>query len=538
MRMRNSAQSSSAQLSSAQSGSHRWDVVVVGGGHNALTAAAYLARAGRRVLVLERLGARRRRGGVGDGAFAGRRRAAVALLLPGQPAARSTIIDDLGLDMRLPGAASRPTRPTRRSGRGLLVDADDADATRRSFAAHRARRRDAGLDRALRRHRSVWRGALFPTLHRAAAHPRRTPSARWATTRCGPTLIERPLGASDRGALRRRPRARRRRDRRAHRHVRPPRRPVLGQNRCFLYHVIGNGTGDWDVPVGGMGAVTGALERAARDGGRRIVTGAEVTAIDARRARSRTPRRREQRVGRSGAGQRRAGRAGAACAGSEPGARRPRAPGEGEPAAAAAAPAARRRVPTRGGVRRHLPHQRVLRRSSSRAYAAARRGAVPDPLPCEIYCHSLTDPTILAPELAASGAPHADGVRPARPRRGCSPTDDDDALRARLRAASSPRSTSVLAEPIADLLVDRRRRAPCIETTHPRPRASPRHARRQHLPRRPRLAVRSTTVTPRAPPPGAGAWRPTTPASCSAAPVPCGAAGSAASAGTMPRWRC
>src|SRR5215468_3208475 len=30
-----------------------WDVVVVGGGHNGLTCAAYLARAGRSVLVLE-----------------------------------------------------------------------------------------------------------------------------------------------------------------------------------------------------------------------------------------------------------------------------------------------------------------------------------------------------------------------------------------------------------------------------------------------------------------------------------------------------
>src|SRR3989440_10082006 len=31
-----------------------WDAVVVGGGHNGLTAAAYLAKAGQSVLVLER----------------------------------------------------------------------------------------------------------------------------------------------------------------------------------------------------------------------------------------------------------------------------------------------------------------------------------------------------------------------------------------------------------------------------------------------------------------------------------------------------
>jgi phytoene dehydrogenase-like protein len=48
---------------------------------------------------------------------------------------------------------------------------------------------------------------------------------------------------------------------------------------CFLYHVIGGGTGDWDVPTGGMGSVSSALEKSARQAGATIVTGARVTRI-------------------------------------------------------------------------------------------------------------------------------------------------------------------------------------------------------------------------------------------------------------------
>ena len=56
--------------------------------------------------------------------------------------------------------------------------------------------------------------------------------------------------------------------------------PSLTQNVCFLYHVLGGGTGDWDVPIGGMGAVTAALATAAVGYGAEITTGAEVFAVD------------------------------------------------------------------------------------------------------------------------------------------------------------------------------------------------------------------------------------------------------------------
>ena len=64
--------------------------------------------------------------------------------------------------------------------------------------------------------------------------------------------------------------------------------PSLIQNRCFLYHLIGNGTGEWRVPVGGMGAVTSAMLRRATE------RGAEIRH---RRRRQQHPRRHGRRRG-------------------------------------------------------------------------------------------------------------------------------------------------------------------------------------------------------------------------------------------------
>jgi phytoene dehydrogenase-like protein len=58
-----------------------------------------------------------------------------------------------------------------------------------------------------------------------------------------------------------------------------PHDPTLLQNRCFLLHVTGHGTGEWQVPIGGMGALVAGLVASAREGGAKLVAGASVESI-------------------------------------------------------------------------------------------------------------------------------------------------------------------------------------------------------------------------------------------------------------------
>jgi phytoene dehydrogenase-like protein len=95
------------------------------------------------------------------------------------------------------------------------------------------------------------------------------------------------------------------------------------------------------------------------------------------------------------------------------------------------------------------------------AYRQAAAGALPDVVPCEIYCHSLTDPTILGPDLRAAGA-HTLTLfalhTPARLFR-----DDPKGALERATAAILRSLDSVLAEPIEDCLLG----ADCIEAMGP-----------------------------------------------------------------------
>jgi phytoene dehydrogenase-like protein len=240
----------------------------------------------------------------------------------------------------------------------------------------------------------------------------------------------------------------------------------LRQNRCFLYHVIGNGTGDWDVPVGGMGAVSEALATAARAAGATIVTGAEVTAVDPEGAvRYRLDGEDAERtvagehVLANVAPQTLARLLGEDAADDAEGAqikinmllaRLPRLRD------AAVAP-----VDAFTGTFRVNESYGQL----EAAYAEAAAGRIPSLPPSEIYCHSLTDPSILGAQLRAAGAQTLTlfGMHmPARLFRA-----DNDAMRERAVAATLASLDSVLGEPIEDCLWRDAAGAPCLEAKTP-----------------------------------------------------------------------
>jgi phytoene dehydrogenase-like protein len=254
---------------------HKRDVVIVGGGHNALVAATYLARAGLDVTILERLphvGGAAISAQVFDGLDA--RLSRYSYLVSLMPEA---LMQDLGLDLEL---RSRDTASyTPYDGGGLLVETVPGPATEDSF------RTLTGSDDEL----TAWRRFYgeIGTVAAAIAPTLLTPLPRIGELRdqvemaIWTDLVDEPIGT----ALQRRF---------DHDLVRgivgtdaligtfaSLHDTTLVQNRCFLYHLVGNGTGEWRVPVGGMGAVTAELERVAREAGVRIATNCEVDGIDA-----------------------------------------------------------------------------------------------------------------------------------------------------------------------------------------------------------------------------------------------------------------
>ena len=99
------------------------------------------------------------------------------------------------------------------------------------------------------------------------------------------------------------------------------------------------------------------------------------------------------------------------------------------------------------------------------AYAVAADGRIPDLPPCEIYCHTLSDRSILGSDLASSEVQTLTlfGLHlPARLFRGDNETATKEALDATLRSLDS-----VLAEPISRVVARDAEGNPCIEVKSP-----------------------------------------------------------------------
>lgn len=99
------------------------------------------------------------------------------------------------------------------------------------------------------------------------------------------------------------------------------------------------------------------------------------------------------------------------------------------------------------------------------AYETAIAGRIPDPLPSEIYCHTLTDDSILSPQLAAAGFHTLTVFGLHTPTRLF--VDDPDGARAGALDAALRSLQSVLAEPLADCIATDANGRPCIEVMTP-----------------------------------------------------------------------
>ncbi len=437
--------------------------MIVGGGHNGLVAAAYLARAGQSVLVLERLGTT---GGaaVSTRPFAGvdarlSRYSYLVSLLPDK------IVRDLGLDFAVRKRTVSSYTPALRDGRptGLLVA---GEGTRESFAALTGGEREYAAWQRFYGMTQRVAERVFPTLTeplpgRDALRERIGDADAWRM------LFEEPLGVAVeenftddlvRGVVLTDALIGTFAD--AH-------DASLLQNRCFLYHVIGGGTGDWDVPVGGMGALTDALAGAARAAGAEIRVRHEATRIETDQSAAevtvRTPD--DERVVAAGRVLVNASpQALAALLGDAP-----PPPAEGAQLKVnmllTRLPRLRDRSVDPRQAFAGTFHIAEGYGQLADAYRDAAAGRSPTAPPSEIYCHSLTDPTILGPELAARGYQTLTLFGLHTPARLFAA--DNDTTRAALLKATLAELDAHLEEPITDCLALDANGEPCIEARTP-----------------------------------------------------------------------
>jgi phytoene dehydrogenase-like protein len=229
--------------------------------------------------------------------------------------------------------------------------------------------------------------------------------------------------------------------------------------------VIGNETGDWNIPIGGMGQVTDSLYKTAKQLGVALLADCEVTAIQE-----------DGRVQYKQSDKEQTAHGQFVLANVSPTELEKLTGVEGIVPEATKMDGSQVKVNL---LLKRLPklkdpsvnseaafggtfHINETYSQLQTAFEQANRGEIPNPLPCEIYCHSLTDPSILSKELQDQGVQTLTIFALHTPHKLLEGKDQDQ-MREKLKQAVLASLNSVLSEEIKDLLVTDENYEHCIE---------------------------------------------------------------------------
>ena len=375
-----------------------YDVAVIGGGHNGLVAATYLAKAGKSVVILE---ANAEVGGATTSVRAFpeydamlSRYSYLISLLPDQ------IVSDLGLDFECISRTVSSYTPYSRNGKdsGLFVARQWDKETKDSFNELDPSGAEWAAWQDFYNEIAEFAVKIAPSM----LQPLKSRSELKAEINMPEVwdyLMERPIGEVIEERFK---------DDLVRGVVLTD--ALIGTfssafemqaNICFLYHLIGNGTGEWKVPRGGMGALVKELVRVATAAGVEIKVNARVKSVATDTENATLTLEDGTTVTSSFVLSNAAPQVLARLRGKTP-------PASLEGSQMKINILLKSLPQLKSGIDPRLAFAGTFHAQESFAqcestYLQAKDGAVPEMLPIEMYCHTLTDPSILSPDLQAQG---------------------------------------------------------------------------------------------------------------------------------------
>ena len=375
-----------------------YDVAIIGGGHNGLVAATYLAKAGKSVVILE---ANSEVGGATTSVRAFpeydamlSRYSYLISLLPDQ------IVTDLGLDFECISRTVSSYTPYSRNGKdsGLYVARQWDKETEASFMELDPSGAEWAAWQDFYNEIAEFAVKIAPSM----LHPLKSRSELKAEINMPEVwdyLRERPIGEVIQARFK---------DDLVRGVILTD--ALIGTfssafemqaNICFLYHLIGNGTGEWKVPRSGMGALVKELVRVATAAGVEIKVNSRVKSLKMDADNATLTLEDATSITSSFVLSNAAPQVLARLRGKTP-------PASLEGSQMKINILLKSLPDLKSGIDPRLAFAGTFHAQESFAecestYLQAKGGAVPEKLPIEMYCHTLTDPSILSAELQAQG---------------------------------------------------------------------------------------------------------------------------------------